>query len=285
MTTPAYQVPTPAAPAPGKKHLLLIGVIASIIVLIALACAAYFLIPSVQDPIRSGLAAMHVPADLKQVSFVGVVGAQHTYYQAKGFGFEVVQNPTFDSSTALSPNGSVLAVADAAAVNGIIVNRTLVSEPVSPEDYSISLKSKDGSVVPVAKGYAPAFLDNTHLAYFSKSGFVVHDTALNTSVLLYKFATSTKIAQVQYSPDRTHLMWTNTDTGETTLAAINSTAYKPLHAYVDLIGPVLGNTALYDVRYLAIPDGTQLLAYPFDGGAPSVVLTIPASMNIRSMIR
>lgn len=285
MTTPAYQVAAPSNPPQGKKHLVLIGTIVSILVLIALGCAAYFFVPAIQNPIRSGIAATHVPGDLTQVLFIGVTGSKNTYYQAKGFGFETVQTPTFDSSTALSPNGSVLADVDSDPVNGRVTNRTLGPSPVDPDQFRIVLKSKDGTSVPVAKGYAPAFLDDTHLAYFSKSGFVVHDTARGTSVLLFRFATSTKISQVQYSHDRTHLIWTNTESGETILAAISPTAYKPLHAFVDLISPVLGDTALYDVRYLAIPDGTQLLAYPFDGGAPVVVLTIPAYMNIRSMIR
>lgn len=283
MTTPAYQVP--ASPVPEKKHLVLIGTIVGILMLIALACAAYFFVPAVQDSLRSSLAAMHVPVDLKAASFIGVTGTQQTYYQAKGFGFEKVQNPTLDDRTALSPNGSVLAVVDSDPVNGRIVNRTLGPDPVDPSLFRISLKSKDGTVTPVAKGYAPAFLDDTHLAYFSKSGLVVHDTALNTSILLFRFASSTRISGAQYSPDRTHVMWTDTTTGETIVAAVSPTAYTALHTYKDLISPVLGNSSLYDVRFLAIKDGTQLLAYPFDGRMPAVVLTIPASMNIRSMIR
>ncbi|MEK7281118.1 MAG: hypothetical protein AAB037_02040, partial [Chloroflexota bacterium] len=222
------------------------------------------------------------PAELRGATFIKVApGERSSFYHAEQFGFVAVDTPERVQSGALSPDG-MMRVSAGTFINGTYTTEAFGADVIDTDTWFISVQSEGGEPKGIARGYAPAFLDDTHVAYFVTRGVVVHDLSTSSSTLVYLFPENTVFSQVQYSPDRAHVLWTNPVTRESVLASITPTAVTPMKTFSGLDSPILRNSGVYELRLTE--EGTEVWRSSFEEKSSARVLTIPASVGIFSMI-
>lgn len=268
--------------SPKKKLFPTIGIVLVIFLVIIALSAMYFFYLPFKDKINSMVAAAKVPTELREVVFVRtVVGERSVFYRTEQFAFVVKETPERSLGAAISPDGTSRVIAGAFK-NGRYVTESVDGSVIDPSVWYISVQSREGETKGVAYGYAPAFLNDTHIAYFSAKGIAVYDLATGRSALVYVVPEGTLFSRVQYAPDRTHVLWTDATSDETVVASLSTTEVKPNATFTGLISPILRNTGVYDFRWTEA--GTELVQHSFDGRTTRSILTIPASMSILSMI-
>jgi hypothetical protein len=150
------------------------------------------------------------------------------------------------------------------------------SDPsLDPAKSVVYIEKKGGGSTAVAHGVGPGFLDATHVLYFGAKGATILDLSSNTEKLIYPMATSSMPFNVNYSPDRTLVAWSEGSTGNINIARISADSFQLLHVFVGLHSAVISNKALYSIAPLKTE--TQLWRYGLDGASPKRVLTFPAS--------
>jgi hypothetical protein len=240
------------------------------ILLIVATVAAYYAVPSFRDTVEGVMAAERMPVELRDALFIGINGSTINPYRLAAFGFRQSAEPLVPAGR-VSPDGTSYAYAQLTASS--------TPTTVDPSKSLIYIAVNGAQPALVAYGYAPAYLDVSHLVYFSPGGIVVRDLKSGATSLLFARATSTPLyEQVKYSPDRTMMLWTDAKTDETVLARVTDTSYAPVHVFVGLKDAVLTDTALYGIR--PSPQGSQLWRYALDGSSAAAVLTFPQSLRI-----
>ncbi|HYF28956.1 MAG TPA: hypothetical protein VEA36_01160, partial [Candidatus Paceibacterota bacterium] len=199
-------------------------------------------------------------------------------------GLQFVRNAAGDTlwlSGSRSPDGSRVVFAISTSTQAIMP--FVQAEKVTPSAYQVLMRPTEGSgVQSIAYGYAPAFLDDTHISYFTDAGIAVMDTQTGEATLLFRYPAGTVLSSgVRYSPDRRTVLWTDAMTGESVAGSITPSAYTPLSTFKDLASPVLGNAAVYELR--RTHEGQELWKRTLDGSSSAKVLTLPASLSILTM--
>lgn len=258
--SPAYQL----QPVKQQKHTVLLASLAIVLAVIIALLASYYVIPQVRTAVDQAATILKLPADLKKANISVGTKAPYSFFTIHGLMFVPATFAPGTRSSSISPSG------DAAV---------FVQGAQAP---MIMLGKKDAKPVPVAYGTSPAFLDETHVAYFAKAGIAVRDLSGTAAVLIHPLnASSTAAISAVYSPDRTLVLWTDAAAKQSVLARISPTTYQQLQVFSGLKQPVLTNTYIYDVRVLG--SGTQLWRYALDGSTVTQVMTIPASLHVVSI--
>lgn len=179
------------------------------------------------------------------------------------------------ASAALSPNG--VQVAYAKQVEGKTGSR-------KAEDWEVMLYLMETNrTVRVSQGFAPFFIDNTHLARFTLSGIYGFDMVTGQQSELLKKDFWQFIPAFDQSPDRTLIAWSDPATKTTAVYRLGARAEQVLSIPEVMPLITLGNDALFRVRLT--PEGTVISAYPLNGNGQSRMLyTFPKSLSINALV-
>jgi hypothetical protein len=248
--------------------LLVLGVLGGALV------AAYFLYQPFRHKAEELPIAQRMPADLQGAYLVEKgTGGTASFYEIGEFGFTYTPKPRLVPPGALSPDGT----------RGVIARQReniIPSITITPSAWAIEVFIvPDGEPTEVAQGYGPAFLDDTHIGYFSDTGYTVLDLTSGETLFTSPFSTGSTLGHgVQYSPDRTLVMWTDAATKETIVARVDTGTYERIGTFTE---PALRlmNEAVYELR--PTPEGMELRSYPLTGGAGTSVTHLPAHMKVQ----
>lgn len=256
---------------------------AAVLIFIILSCiAAYFLVKPVQARVDEAFIVMKMPSDLKGVLFLmksatsnANVFGHIAYLSVTPTNSQAIQPP----SSSFSPNGTLHTYTETTV--GSTTSRIPRAATVTTSQWRVYVADTSGKATLIASGYAPAFLDDTHLMYFAPGGIAIHDLQTNDTILLNRLAASSTIGSiVRYSPDRTLVLWTDVSGYQSVLARVSTNSYEVIHSFGGLASPILTNTYIYDVR--GSSDGSDLWRYALDGSAVTKILTFPAALNVRT---
>lgn len=194
------------------------------------------------------------------------------FHKIGEFGFEFVPNPGRVPPGAMSPDGT-------RGTNAVRAEGAPPSLAVDTSAWTVNVFSmENGDILASWNGYAPAFLDDTHVAYFDATGVSVRNLDTNESVRLTAFPTGSQLGTlVQYSPDRSLVMWADEANAASIVARISPTSYEHKGIIPHPANLALFNTAVYELRPSGA--GMQLWRHGIDGENPHVVATLPERLR------
>ncbi|HEX2792540.1 MAG TPA: hypothetical protein VHO23_02400 [Candidatus Paceibacterota bacterium] len=183
--------------------------------------------------------------------------------------------PPHATGLAVSPDGTKFAYAyldnaDAARFNDP------TAWAVGVYDYALQRTFE------AARGFAPFFVDDTHLARATAAGVQSLDFATAEYVRLRDTPFVVATPEAERSPDGSLVALANPGLNQTTVYRISPTDLTVVATYPVIISnAALGPNALYEVR--ALESGTEIWKYPFDGSAPTRIHTFPVSIRVLSL--
>lgn len=258
----------------GMKMLPVVGGI--VLAIVALSFAAYTWYPPVTRLVDGVLMLNSLPESLRGVTFVRLTNeGKPTFLKGNGIGL-VESVPTFKPGVSLSPDGNKQTLAI----------RTATTTPAAAIDFSewrivIAPARDEGETKTLAFGYAPHFISDSEVVYFTQSGIALYDATTEAYKLISPFPTTRKVGGiVQYSPDGTLVLWQDVASRQYVLARIDSQSYTELTTYPSLSYPLLLDTGVYDTY--KTPEGTLVWHYRPDGTRDDVTI-IPSSLAISSL--
>lgn len=134
----------------------------------------------------------------------------------------------------------------------------------------------------VSPGFAPFFIDDTHVARFTNAGIYVIDTVTSTQTELLKQEFKQMLPGFSQSPDHTLIAWSDPVTKSTLVYRTGSslTRVMAFDGFVPLFA--LGNSALY--RMKLTPEGTTIYRYSFTStDSARMIHTLPVSLQISAL--
>lgn len=283
VSTPSYQLPSrPKSPV---RYWILGGIVAILLLVVGGIAALYMWYTPFRNRVDEVRAIISMPTDLRSAYFAGSTSSgEKVFYRIEGLQFIIDQKPDYQLPGATSPNGTkaVFAAEDVGGAKKIIGT----SKPTVTLDRWVVVIGTiaDGSTQEIAMGgYAPEFIDDTHIGYFTKAGYRVYDTTVGTSTLVGTFLPGiTFSSRITYSPDRTLVIWTDTASHTTTVARVSSENYAPVATFAAFDQASLSNTHAYDLRK-GMP-ASQVIQHPLDDGRASVAVLLPASLGIQLLL-
>ncbi len=305
---PAYVLPSHPKKPPVSKRNLFIGfgiiLLVFIVILIAAAATLFF-----YRPFAEAVNARLLPLELQNAEFIsrGSTGA-YTYVDGRllpgpygaavfykdspeeklaitrtqegSYGIEfngsvVITSPEPILSVTLSPDGTQIAYA-----------RQLAGKDGSKaaEDFEVILfLPASGTSITVSPGFAPFFIDDSHLGRFTNAGIYSIDLANSTQTELLRQPFAQALQSFSQSPDRTLIAWSDPITKATYAFRVGESLERILSVpeYMPLLS--LGNDALYRLRLTRT--GTAVLRYPWgEGSSPRLLYWLSRSLEINSIV-
>lgn len=240
--------------------------------------SSYFWYPPTTVLVDGMLMLRGIPDDLKTATFVQAGEGRVREMKREGVFLLPHRAENDTRGISLSPDGSRFVV----AVQPDKPNPAVGA--INFEQWTVGLVSQSGEFTTLAKGYAPQFLTDSKIMYFSQAGIAVHDLSDNSSALIMRhqeLGNDWLAGYVQFSPDRSLVLWKKAASQEYVLARISAQTYTPLGTFSGLKYPVLRDSAVYDTR--VTEEGTEVWAYQLDGTQTQVSL-IPASLKINNLL-
>ncbi len=139
-----------------------------------------------------------------------------------------------------------------------------------------------GKSVPVSPGFAPFFIDDTHVARFTNAGIYVIDLMTSTQTELLKYEFKQVLLSFSQSPDHTLIAWSDPVAKSTLVYRVGPSLSRVMafDGFIPLF--VLGNETLY--RLQLTDNGTNIFAYSFAStDSARKILTLPASLQISGL--
>ncbi|KND51080.1 MAG: hypothetical protein AB202_01560 [Parcubacteria bacterium C7867-007] len=279
---PAYELPSVST----KPNILLFaGAIALGVVmfLTTVATIAYLYYAPFTRTIDTAVFVVGLPEDLKTAHFFIGTNVQSRSHHLNGL--RLIPDGTSGPLTSIgsiSPDSSRVVMSYKSPAD--TVTQLFTGKAVKPSEWNVTVRAADsqnGTVI--ARGYAPAFLDNEHVSYFTDAGVVVLNTSTGKAALIFRYPAGTVLdSKVQYSPDRTHVLWSNAVAGDIIISEISATAFTNIHTFERVANPILTNTSLYHVRKTL--GDSEIWRLSFDGSSVEKVHSIPASLKVNSVL-
>lgn len=262
--------------APRVEYLIpVISII--VLVLILAAGAAYLFMPSVRTSVAEATALMRLPSDLRGALYQVGEGNQYHFVRVQGIMLTPASDASGIGTAQVAPRGDAY-VYTAVVSGGKQISKIPFATILPSGTSTIFFQTKGSEPTVIARGYAPAFLDDTHVVYVAAGGIAVWDTVASQSTLIERAQTKAIRSDVVYSPDRKLMLWTDAHSGQSILARVTPTTYEIVHVFTELERPVLTPNALYDVRVRA--QGTEVWRYTLDGSSLTRIAELPASLKI-----
>ena len=224
-------------------------------------------------PASAVWSALTIPPELKNATFVATdENGQSIRYRVSG-GTYKIQDSAAVSEYALSPDGRLHVFSE--QFQGEAGDR-------NPENFRIVLVNNvTGERYEHGIGFAPFFVDNVRLIWFTPAGLVLRDLGSNETTMLYEQPLASTHDFVAQSLDRTLIVWRNGARRLVTVYRVGEN--EGIVAQLERrIPPVfLGNTAFYIPN--PTPAGTEIWKHQFSDTEPVLVHTIPSHLGINSM--
>jgi len=281
--------PTPApvkVKKPGSRIALLFFITLGVIVLIGSAFFASMLYSPFKRVADEAFVVLRMPPELKRAHFYTSAPTYDGYHIS---GLQFVRNTTRDTivlagTESLDRSRRVLSyteLEDSVPMN--VTAHYVGGRKIVPGEWTIAITESNRGLKPVARGFAPAFLDETHIAFFTDIGIAVLDLNSGIEENIYEHPPGSRIdSRIRYSPDRTLVMWTNALTNETMLGRISIHSLELLAVNTKFGNPILTDAALYEARKTL--RGLEIWKYDIDGSIERKILTIPPSLSFTSML-
>jgi len=277
--------PPPLEPVPLRSsHIALIGMLV-LTILLALGAYFAFFFPSSARYVSETLTALTVPADLKETRFLSVSSAGSKTYRLDHTRFVPEER---DPSTPAVPSvfkdtaTSTIRTSPAATSDGRITAFAEVAGKqllVTPLAWHVVLAFQGSSVrKEVGEGFAPFFIDDTHVARFTGTGVMSTDLVTGIETLLMQHPFPSALARIAYSPDGRFVAWSENDS--IFVYRISPAGMEPVATIADgAVSFALSNTALYTVHRTS--RGTEIAQYSLTADPKQkTALYIPASLAI-----
>jgi len=270
-------------PPPQKrtKKIIALVVLAVSAALLAGAYAVYQWYPPAHDRITEAYVALTLPKDLKGAQFLR--GDAGRPYHAETLEFtETSKEERLVPAGVRSSSGNLMVYAYGKTPNDFMPYIFPVA--ITPSDWTVAtVQSESKELAVIGKGYAPAFLDDTHVAFFTSEGIRMIDLDTYVTSTLYLFPEGeVPTSYVRYSPDRTHLLWVNADK-VTTLARIGTTGVEVINTYTFLWPALLTDQGLYE-QHIVLPGDIEVWRHAFDGLVREKVITIPSTLGFKLLM-
>ena len=244
------------------------------IIAIALLVAAVFAAVRYYPPASLVWSALRVPAELRNATFIASDPTGQTVeYVIAGGTFKPKPASALTPNTKVSPNGAVLAYAE---------NFQGIPGARNPDDSRIVLtNAATNERFVLSKGFAPFFLDDNHVFWFTPAGLVTRNLSSGESKLVYPRAIAQSFDLLSQSPDRSLVIWRDAIKKVLVVYRVGENAGLVAELPRNLAPVTLSNNALY----IAIPstEGTKVWRLGFDGSEPVFVYKIPAQLKITSI--
>jgi len=247
-------------------------VLAAVLVLAFLAVGIYFLYTPVRNAINVAVSITRMPADLKGLSFVSIREDGLTSYKIEGLQFVPEVTPKFHSNAAFSPDKSLTVFTGARPASS-------VASSSDEANTSIYVSERYGEPTYVADGFAPGFLDSTHIVFFTKKSISVYDLSSKEINVLHSFPEGTEVASTpHYSSDRSLVLWSDTATRIHTVALIRPDLYQVRNTFYAPGRLRLQGEGVYEVRQNSTD--TDIWLHEATKSKPRKVNTIPGFLDI-----
>lgn len=152
----------------------------------------------------------------------------------------------------------------------------------NPSDWRIVIaNATTKEAFRLSSGFAPFFIDDTHLAWFTNVGIVERDLASGETKVLYERAFNQTFPLGGQSPDRTQVAWFDRQEKAVIVYRVSEDPAIVHTAPAYAGGIVLGTNNLYYV--FADAKGTSILRFIPGKTSPVVVHRIPASLSITAI--
>ncbi|KND49775.1 MAG: hypothetical protein AB203_01660 [Parcubacteria bacterium C7867-008] len=282
VTAPTYEIPTSPA-KPSRKLLVAVFVVGLVLLLLGCSVAAYFFYKPFTKVIDGAVLALSVPQDLRSVHFFVGDNKNSKSYHLSNLGLKADSGTgALTAIESTSPDGANVVVSYKTPSDQI--TQLFTGKKISPNDWNIVLRNvsnPEGAVI--AHGYAPVFVDNTHISYFSVAGVVMYDLTTKSAKLVFKYPEGSMLdSKVQYSPDHSLVMWSNKIGGDIILSRISASSFTNLRTFKRFTNPILTNTNLYELR--KNPKGPEIWRHAVEGDVVEKVTTIPVSLGVNSLL-
>ncbi len=139
-----------------------------------------------------------------------------------------------------------------------------------------------GKTVTVSPGFAPFFVDDSHIARFTNAGIYVIDMVTSTQTELLKQEFKQVLPSFSQSPDHTLIAWSDPVTKSTLIYRTGDTLTRVMafDGFVPLFA--LGNDTLYRLQLTDL--GTRVYAYSFGStDSARMIHTLPVSLQISGL--
>ncbi|KND48249.1 MAG: hypothetical protein AB199_04330 [Parcubacteria bacterium C7867-004] len=267
MDAPAL-VPATPEKSLSKKRLIVISILIAVLLIIVGLCTTFLLYQPAKETVGEAIAIAGIPEELKKETFLffnqGIPYPMHV----DGLEFSGEDFPGYLPPATMSPDMQHLVASEIAST----------SEKISASNRPVLVRSREGGSQSFGMGFEPAFLDNSHIVYFTATGIVVTDIVSGKRATIYTLPKGARVeTRVRYSRDRSLVLWVNDVTRETTVARIGIDSYESLGTSLLKGSTLMGNEGLYELRPL--PGGTELWGYDLTGGGARHIQTFPSYLG------
>ena len=288
---------------------ILVGVV---LLVVAATAAVTFVAVRYYPPAAALWSAWTLPAELRDALFI-TRGKNASVYTATTHGYVsestthgryivyaapkedalfVTVDPT-TSTYRIELNGEVLLTSkEAIATAALSPNKKEVVYAKQQEGKLGSKNASDwdvilfypvsGKSVIVSPGFAPFFIDDTHIARFTNAGIYVIDMVASTQTELLKQEFQQMLSGFSQSPDHTLIAWSDPVAKSTLVYRVGSslTRVMAFDGFIPLFA--LGNNALY--RLKLTPEGTNIYMYSFTStDSARMIHALPVSLQISAL--
>jgi hypothetical protein len=226
-----------------------------------------------------------MPEELRGAFLYGTEDGVSTQYRLDIFGLRETRSGEFFMPTGVeSPDGTRVVYAQKTATQDPVP--FISGLQITPHEWSIYERTKEGTAsAPLVEGYAPGYIDDTHVVYLTDVGISVLDLTTGSSAVIFTFPEGMiPDSMVRYAPNRSFMLLKNATTGEVLIGSLSVTHFTPLNV-IKSDQPdnfILTDTGLYDAR---MNKGSfELWKQGHGGETPQYILTVPASLGLRSIL-
>jgi hypothetical protein len=200
-------------------------------------------------------------------------------------GVERVRTKVPLEAPSLAPHTKVLAFAQ--SKESLTHTDKNVPHPLSaanPGQWDIRLGFPQGSTsAPLATGYAPLFIDDSHLVFFGPAGIYGYDLSAGTITRLATGQFPLLLGPVVQSPDRTLFALRDAVKKTTSVYRVDLGKVVLIREIPEiLVAPALSDSALYNL--VGTGHGGEVWRYGLAGGDAKRIYTLPKMLSISRIV-
>lgn len=258
-------VPPVLEPSPVRPSRTVL--ISALVLLVLIALGAYFIFffPPSARYVSEMFSALTVPDDLKDARFISIdASGSKTYQLEQGRLVPAERDPStpaipsvFKDTTSSTTRTSPAATSDGRiAAFAEVAGKQLLASPL---DWRVALAFQGSSVrKEVGIGFAPFFIDDTHVARFTSTGVVSNDLVTGTETLLIQHPFPNALVRIVHSPDGSVVAWSENDS--ILIYRVSPASMEPIATVADgAVSFALSDQMLYTVHRTS--HGTEISQY------------------------